>query len=82
MCDYITSILLCLTSGGVQEVEINSSIGWYYFSRRAKIFVCFQFLWMCEETMKLSRHVGVFVVVVLVGLEVVVKVWGGGDIRG
>ena len=26
---------------------MNSSIGWYYFSRRAEIFACLSFLWMC-----------------------------------
>ena len=30
-------------------MEINSSIGWYYFSRRAEIFACSQFLWMCQQ---------------------------------
>ena len=61
-------------------MEINSSIGWYYFSRRAEIFalLVYNFYGCVSKTMKLSRPVGVFVVVVLVGLEVVVKVGGGG----
>ena len=37
----------------------------------------YNFYGCVSKTMKLSRPVGVFVVVVLVGLEVVVKVGGG-----
>ena len=43
----ITSISLCLTSGGVQEKEIISSFGWYYFFIKTETFMCLPFHQMC-----------------------------------
>ena len=74
MCIYITCMWLCPTSGGVQEKEINSSFGWYFFSRKAETFHFFAI--SIDEpvtTMNLLRPV--WVLVKVVELEVVVLVW-------
>ena len=70
MCINTTPILSCLTSAGVQENEIISSFGWYYFFIKTKTFMCLPF----HQSLKLSRHVGVglFVVVLVVELEFIV----------
>ena len=47
MCINITSISSCLTSGGVQEKEIISSFGWYYFFIKTETFMCLTFYQMC-----------------------------------
>ena len=71
---WYTWVYLGSTSCVVQENEINSRFGWYYFSRNLCLFTIS--IDVSVTTMVLSRPVGLFVVVGLVELEVVVMVWG------
>ena len=73
-------MLSCPTNGGVQDKEKNSSFGWYYFCRKAEAFFLFI---ICTDvlitTIKVSRYMGVFVVLVVVDMEVLVIFWA--DVR-